>query len=565
MKKYIMTLILTITVGLGTRCTDLSEVWYSEVTPETFFTSKQNIYAVLVRSFTHWRWFQTADRFQLQEYTTDEMCITQKGIHFESGGIYRRLHYHTWTPDESQIYETWRGVGMGIALALESKEDLAAVDYERLGLTQEEKDSHQMQLQTLIAYFYLKGLDFFGGMPIYTNSEQKNIPRATDRETFEHIEQILKEAIPKLPLKKFGDPEDGLIRRATAATLLAQLYFNAQAYIGEEMFDKCAEICQDILDGDYGDYELDPEWWGPFTFDNDTSSKEIIWSAVSQNTKYEYSWYYPRFYHYNSYVYFDIDKGTNGNNGAHLQPSLKPNGQPYTDADFRLGRPFSRFHEKDLRKKPYVYLGSGKYEGMFLMGTQTNPKTGKSTTGAYEYKGETIVFVDQVAQFKKLGTPGYETADLLPSDIRSGEENTGIRLVKLPQPNTADKDIRWNSDYPVIRLAEIYYMLAECKFRAGDKSGAADLFNEVRKRNFPNRMDPDPVTAENIDKYRILNEWMIEFLGEQRRRTDLIRWNAFTTENWWDHKATQNDYLNRFPVPTKVMSTSNEIKQNPGY
>ncbi len=86
-------------------------------------------------------------------------------------------------------------------------------------------------------------------------------------------------------------------------------------------------------------------------------------------------------------------------------------------------------------------------------------------------------------------------------------------MCKLPVPDNIDKTIAFNPDYPVIRFAEIYYMLAECKYRSGYKKEAANLFNEVRKRNFENKADPDPVTETNIDKYRILDEWMVEFLA----------------------------------------------------
>ena len=113
--------------------------------------------------------------------------------------------------------------------------------------------------------------------------------------------------------------------------------------------------------------------------------------------------------------------------------------------------------------------------------------------------------------------------------------------------------------------AVIYYMLAECKYRSGYKKEAANLFNEVRKRNFENKADPDPVTETNIDKYRILDEWMVEFLGEQRRRTDLRRWGLYTTGSWWDHKPTNDDHYELFPIPEKSISVSNVLKQNPGY
>ena len=100
--------------------------------------------------------------------------------------------------------------------------------------------------------------------------------------------------------------------------------------------------------------------------------------------------------------------------------------------------------------------------------------------------------------------------------------------------------------------------------RAGDNQGAAALINTVRKRYFPNG-DPDPVTAANLDKYRMLDEWMVEFLGEGRRRTDLVRWDAYVTEDWWDHKATNNKDFNRFPIHYSIIGANNLLEQNPGY
>ena len=108
-------------------------------------------------------------------------------------------------------------------------------------------------------------------------------------------------------------------------------------------------------------------------------------------------------------------------------------------------------------------------------------------------------------------------------------------------------------------------MWAECKMRLGKKQEAADLINHVRKRYFEGGNDPDPVTAANLDKYRMLDEWMMEFVGEGRRRTDLVRWDAYVTEDWWDHKATNNKDLNRFPIHYSVLEANQKLEQNPGY
>ena len=556
--------IIAVTVGAAALCApscDLDEKFYSEVTPDTFFTSPESTYAVLCRPFTHWKWYIGADRWYLQELTTDEMVCPKRGSDWYNSGEYYRLHYHTWSPDDRFVVNTYDGTTGGISRALEAKSDLQGVDYNAIGLNDAVKADHINQLNAITAYFYMRGLDYFGGMPIYYSVDDDLCARSTARETYAHIETLLKDAIPALSKKTtLGASEDGYIKQAAAAALLAQLYFNAVAYIGEEHFDECAEICRDIIGGVYGTYELDKTWYGPHCFDNNTSP-EVIWTVLSENSKVEWNWYFKYFYHYSAYEYFGIE--TAGYNGFMLTPSLDPQGRYYTQ--WKLGSPYRKFNDKDLRKKPYRYLGSRKYEGMFLVGDQTNPNNpSQQCLGQKEYSGKVINLVDQVARFSEVGTK-YNSVAELTSTMADGEENSGVRLVKAPQPNLDDKLLRWNPDCPVIRLSEIYYMLAECELRAGDRKTAAGLINQVRGRNFEGGVDPNPVTADNLDEYRMLDEWMIEFLGEGRRRTDLIRWDKFVTESWWDHTPLNDKNKNLFPIPNSAISANNLIEQNPGY
>ena len=540
-------------------CTNLDQEFHDKVTPESFLKSAKDIQAVLYRPFTHVHSYLVGDRWLLQELTADQFAVTTKGRHWYEGGRYERPHYHSWTLSEGRVWETWRSTFMGIALAMDAKNDLKKLDYAKFGLTPADKEEHENQLNTIIAFFYLCGLDYFGGLPVFESLEGESLPRETDEKTFAHIESLLKAAIQKLPKKKSVDREEGAFRQGGAAALLARLYFNATAYIRKPMFEECKRLCQDILDKKYGEYSLDPTWFGPHSFNND-KSPEIIWSMPSEFNKLQYDWFYPMFYHYNTRKYFDIDGGTW--NGVHLTPSRSPAGALY---QYRLGSPFEKYNDADLRKKPYKYLGNGRYEGMFIVGPHLTP-SGEVIKGSEEHKDQPLVFVDQVGRFSEVG-PGkpYASAADLPSRISEGEENTGIRLVKTPIPNNADKSLRWGADNPAIRLTEIQYMLAECLLRTGDKGRAAALINEVRRRNFEGA-DPDPVTAANLDDagYRMLDEWGIEFLGEGRRRTDLIRWDKFTTESWWAHEPSAPKYK-RFPVPTQAISGNNNLKQNDGY
>jgi len=561
MKKYIVFLLAGIGLLSANSCTKLDQEFYSSVTPETFFKSEKDIQAALFRPFTHAKWYLGEDRWRLQEYTADNFAITTKGRHWYNGGENERYHYHRWTPDDGWIWGSWRGTLMGVALALDAKSDLAKLDYTKFALTAEDQAAHLAQLDALIAFFYLRGLDFFGGMPVFESLEGESLPRNTDVETFNHIEKLLTAAIENLPAKTTGEQEDGAITKGAAAAMLAQLYFNAESYIKKPMYAESKVIAQDIIDKKYGDYSLDTKWNGAHGFTND-KSPEIIWSMPSEFKKLEYNWFYADFYHYNTRDFFDQDMG--GNNGAHLTPSRNPEGELYA-ADFKLGSPYEKFNNGDIRKKPYKYNGSDEYEGMFIVGPHLTPE-GTPIKGGEEYKDLPLSFVDQVGRFSEVGAgKKYSSVAQLPSKMSEGEENTGVRLVKVPIPSLDNNTLRWGADLPVIRLAEIYYILAECDFRTGDKAGAATLINQVRKRNFPTGTDTNPVTATNLDKYRLLDEWSIEFIGEGRRRTDLVRWKAFTTEKWWDHAASNSDHLNRFPVPYEAIAGNNNLAQNPGY
>lgn len=550
--------------------------FYSQVTPETFYTSQEAVYQRYARPFTHWRWFAGHDdnMWLLQELGTDEFIQPTRGSDWYDGAKYQKIHHHEYAEDMGFIDEGWKLSQMGTALAWDALEDLSTVDFNKLGFPEGTRDAMLSQLQGLVSYFYLRGLDMFGGMPLYTTTQSDIKPRSTDVRTFEFIDSLLTEALPNVPVKtELGAKETGAINAAAIATMKAQLYFNAPSYIRQEKWQECADICKDIIEGKYGKYDIDPDWTNVFGFNNDTSP-EIIWSVPSEHAKLESDgMHWSRMVPYNFRNYLGGLEDSGSNNGIALTPGLDPTGRPYTT---KLGRIYSKFNDQDIRKQNYVYLGDGKYKGMFVVGLQQNPLNPEWVCmGSREYKGQIINEVDQVAYFSRVNNPRYKDANGnfqytsvndLESNIGTAEENSGIRLYKVsPRPNQTDKKLMFNPDIPVIRLAEVYYMWAECKMRLGDKQGAADLINHVRKRYFEGGNDPDPVTAANLDKYRMLDEWMMEFVGEGRRRTDLVRWDAYVTEDWWDHKATNNKDLNRFPIHYSVLENNQKLEQNPGY
>ena len=548
--KHILALALV--ASAVTSCFDLSEEWYSEVTPDTFFNNQESINSVFVRPFTHAFWYEGIDRWYLQEYTADQIVQPQRGSDWYDGGIFFRLHYHTWNEDDNHIWQTWRGTGMGISLTLECQRDLEKIDYTKYGMTESQKENHLAQFDALMGYYYLRALDYFGPFPIMRDPLEEIEARSSEKHVFEKSESLLLKALDKCEPATEADSKMGQISKGAAATLLARLYFNAEATIGEPRYDECAKICQDILDGEYGAYSLDASWKVPHCLTN-RDSKAVILAYPSELNYLQNDWWFKYTHHKNMLQYFGID-GVNAYNGHGLTPSRRPDGTLYTE--WKLGNTYEKFNDKDLRKKEYRYLGNGNYEGMFIVGTQT--VDGMTIKGSKEYSGKPLVFVDYIAKMSKAtATTNLST---LSSTMADGEENSCIRPVKIPV--ASELKYRWASYMVVLRLEEVYYMLAECKMRAGKKDEAAALINKVRRRAFQDFNDPDPVTADNLDKWRMLDEWGIEFLAEGRRRTDLIRWDVFTTEAWWDHWPSDPS-RKRFPVPTKALSGNNNLSKEP--
>lgn len=544
--KYIALSCLGASLAL-TSC-DLDEKFYSEASPDTFFTSPENIYSILGRPFNQiqyiwdqkWLWVQ-------EEMTSDEMTAPAQGNDFYNNGEYIRCQEHNLTPNERIITNPYNQIGYIMARAFEAREDLAGVNYTAVGLTEADKADHLNQLNCVVAHAYMLFLNQYGGVPIYESSQDAPKRRNTSTEVFEYIEKILLDAIPKIKPKQPGKPQNGYISQGGAVMMLAKLYMNAEVYTGQPRFAEAQALLEDLIGGKYGQYDLDKTWYGPHCFTNE-KSPEAVWYIPCEKNKFELSWFYRFNYISGADIYFDCAFPASRYNGYMLSPSREtPDGPVY---DHKMGVPYEKFDNGDLRKKPYFYKGNGEYEGMFCIGLQKNPRTGKVAKGSRSHSGQEITIVDCI------------NADGKGSHMQNGAENSGVRLVKQPIPNTEDIELLFNPDIPLYRLTEAYYWLAECYWRAGQGSRAAALINKVRQRNFAGA-DPNPV-PDNFDIYRLSDEYMIEFLGEGHRRTDLIRLGLYTTESWWAHEPSGKDKA-LFPIPAEAITANPLLEQNPGY
>ena len=126
-------------------------------------------------------------------------------------------------------------------------------------------------------------------------------------------------------------------------------------------------------------------------------------------------------------------------------------------------------------------------------------------------------------------------------------------------------------DFPLFRLSEMYLVYAEAVKRGGtggDKS-AEYYVNELRKRAYGDKY-PGDLTSVSLDD--ILDERQRELYWECHRRTDLIRFGYFTSDEYlWVRKGGAengtgvSEHLNLYPIPASEIIANPSLVQNPGY
>lgn len=559
MTKRILKYILMVSGTIVLSCTNLDEEAFDVLPADVYYQDKNSVIAAVVRPYEHGHWCGwDGDRWLLQELTADQFVWTQKGKHGYDDGQWIRLHGHTWNSNQGQIYGGWIGPYQGIGQVNVLLRDLQTLNYTTLGLTEEDKAHHIAELRTLRAWFYLFLIDFFRSVPIVEDTETIK-PQSSAQEVFAYIEKELKESIPALPT----NTRSGRWDQGGAAALLVRLYLNAEVWTGTPRYDECAAYAQDIIDGVYGTYSIDQDYRGPFRSGiNGYKSPENIFEFPHAKNIYEFGWMYNATMHYQARYSLDNDWGAW--NGIHLTPSLDLEGD---ELPYLLGKPYEKFSDDDKRKQPFQTTSTdGDYEGFFLIGTMYEfdrakgygYDSTKTVKGTEEWNGEPLTFVDQVGRFSEK--PGGRWGE--GSHVNTGEENSGVRLLKFPWLQLSENLFQFNVA-PEIRLAEIYYSLAECKYRDGNVADAAALLDAVRERNFdPADWPANSYVADlaSLTDDEFIDELGREFIGERHRRIDLIRWDRFGDE-WWDKPEDGVDKT-IFPIPAQAINANPLLQPN---
>jgi hypothetical protein len=185
------------------------------------------------------------------------------------------------------------------------------------------------------------------------------------------------------------------------------------------------------------------------------------------------------------------------------------------------------------------------------------------------------------------------------------KEITQLRIIIKYEIKSGDYGTSYD-DVPYFRLADAYFIKAECLLRLGeDEQEAADLITAVRKRDFKSDSSQATITVDQLkggsnydyghrenqgvqggpDKWIVtheggqdiefgglLDEYAKEFVCEAHRRDDLIRFNVkgtnmnvYNGKSWFCKDAVKDRYCDIFPIPKEALDGNSKLKQNPDY
>ena len=592
-KNYLIILAL---FGLSmTACLDLGEEVFDRVDSSIYYQDESSvksavasIYGTGALSYIEYFWY-------LQEFSADQVAWRSW-----NGGLWGWdeaekfvLSSHTWTPDSKIIRQTWETAWTTIGLCNTLIEDLESLDPANLRMSEAKMQTYIAEVRTLRAWAYYNIYEVWGGALPLNISAGSEIPGSASTDFDEGSQIIFNFLIEELDASVDNLTKNSVNRmnQAVNRIIKARLLLNAELFIKQPMYDECALLSQEILNNKYGDYSIADDYRTNFSIEN-VNSPEVIMAFSFEVGQLNGGWMRNMpFLPYNIWDYFGGTYNQSGWNCTILTPSFDNSGTvlpsggttspksfleaPYND---KLGAVYERFDNRDIRKQNYMYdEGTSNYKGMFLKGEiKANYGKGDPLKADADRDGQNIVYVDQVGTF--LGK-GRELETVM--SPRWGETTSGLRLVKYPiYPSSAGIDFQ-DIDEVEFRLAEVVYMLAECKMRTGDSNGAKELVNSVRQRYFSAsdwtvvKDQPGPgFTAFDMDW--MLSQWGLEFLSEgRRRRTDLRRFDKFTQGQWWffgrvteDGKeipATRDRKYEWFPLPSSALMVNPGLVQNPNY
>lgn len=490
--------------------------------------------------------------FMLNEFTTDEV----KWV-WPDAGVFD-LVTSTWSAANANIFGTYSRLYTHIAVCNDFLRLMADPGASGISVDSELQaiiDQFCLEARALrgLSYYYV--IDFWGNatlawddMPYGERPEQ-----VTRKQLFDKVTADLEDVAAKWPdAVNNSGVIYGRIGKDAVDALLVKFYLNAEAFIGEKMYDKAMAHAESVIGRHQGSgfqgSGLANDYLALFCGNNDMfmpggslpQQNEILW-GIPYSSQYT---------------------------------------QPYGGTMFLIAAPVKNFGSPDKLSEGYMngaWYGTNQNWACMHARTQFSQKF--NFVGGVSADQRTYLWATNSAGFTITNdeftefTNGYAaikfTNCMANADgtlPRWTDEATGLNRVGVRPVDSSSKFP--DTDLPVIRLADVYLMYAEAALRGGgDTAKALRYVNYVRQRAGVPTWNTTELTLSNL-----IDERARELYWENVRRTDLIRFGLFTSGYNWNWKnntpagAAIPDYMKLFPIPQDVIGTyGSDYQQNPGY
>lgn len=467
--------------------------------------------------------------FNLNELTTDNYSWLQ----FNDAGYYE-LVTMAFAPDNEVMYAAYSRIYEVIAVCnqfIQTAEEgaFAGASEDRIA-----EYIRQAKIVRGLAYYY--AIDCFGDAGfVDETSPAGTAPAQMSRaELFSTVVANL-EAVSEEYGSSYTEPAYGYVGKEACDALLAKFYLNADTWTGTPMYDKCWSICQKIIANHSGGYNgsgLAQSYIALFGANNEQYAagggreKEIIWT-IPQDGQSLQSYGGSTFY---------IASVCGSYDGI---SSL---------TDCNLNAQWTCMVARQQLSESFGFNNAGVTDDV-------RASLWKTSKDGFVIDNNTI-----------MGNAGYGQG-YAPLKYTNYAYTADGQIDQASSPNGQERAFA-DSDWTVIRLAEIYLSAAEAYVLggAGNAADALRYVNYVRGRAGVSDWGATQLTASNI-----LAERNRELYGENDRRTSLVRHGKYAGGAYlWNWKggaqsgAATAERNNLFPIPSRVVSFSG-FHQNPGY
>lgn len=465
--------------------------------------------------------------WSVQETTTDAAKCS-----WGNDAWVRALNTNTWSDVQNDaVYAVYVRTLQGISYVNEYLRQTSPAKLRDRGVDpvlMAKIDGFRAEARFIRAYLYWMAMDVFGSVPFITENSPISgayyPTQASRKYIFDYcvgeLESLLAEDSP-MPAPRSLYPRAD---KGSAAGLLARLYLNAQVYTGSSMWLEAKQICENIFAMGYG---LCPDYAALFRGDNGQNPaavNEMLWTI-------DYSDASTESYGGTTYLLAAALASTD------ITDQSRPNGQRNGWAGLRV---------------PYEYVE--KYFGVTDADYETGTYQVADRRGDMFYikgrsqsmEGELYNFMNGWSCIKYNNIPHDQTNESFLS-------TSAVR-------NYADVD------YPMIRLGEIYLIYAEACMHLQQQGLAMPYLQALAERS--EAVAPDQITVDYL-----VAERARELMWEGHRRTDLIRYGLFHTDEYlWPYKGGDDFAGQAFPaykcvfaLPPTELAANPELNQTPGY